>query len=679
MRLVICAVFLLFLFLCDATPIDRTKGFQINKRDELEAKENIMDHITKANSEVQDKFEADINLSGDESDVDLRNEGDVDGPLAPSAQRRRRSAERDKKNMWIGRIVPYVIDSSLTSATATIEEAIAEFHTHSCLVFQPRTDETNYVNFIAKDGCWSSIGRQYWSSEGQEVSLGSGCNNKGIIMHEMMHAVGFWHEQSRPDRNLYVEVLWENIMTGNEYNFNKYSHGKIDNLEVPYDMDSVMHYGTKSFSKNDLPTLRSIIDSTRPLGQRDGFTENDIQKLNALYDCATTGSDGWSSWSGYSPCSTACQKYRQRYCLSTDLNLCPGADSYGVETQTEQCPDDECYARIDGHWGRWSSWGDCSESCGLGNQTRTRLCDDPVPANNGSACTGSSSMDQDCVLVRCGLGPDDCEFDEQGLGLWSQASSDDLDWSRRSGATPSGNTGPSEDHTTGIGYYLYLESSSPAKTGNKARIQSGWFPAVDNRCLQFAYHMFGASMGTLSVKSTDYVSFTETTLWTMSGDQQNEWHIAKVDISSPNQYFISFEAERGTSFTGDLALDDVYFKEYACDSIPPTTEGPTAMQLPIISLGCWKNESPRIFSHLLQNLRSDMDWNNAGSSTQNIINTCYNYAVTKGTQIFGIEFYGECWAPGNVTEQVDYQKYGAGEACWNGVGASNKVNVYQMT
>ena len=63
--------------------------------------------------------------------------------------------------------------------------------------------------------CYSAVGRQYlMTGIGQDLSLGSRCNHKGIVMHLIMHAIGFWHEQSRPDRNLYVEVLWENIQDG---------------------------------------------------------------------------------------------------------------------------------------------------------------------------------------------------------------------------------------------------------------------------------------------------------------------------------------------------------------------------------------------------------------------------------------------------------------------------------
>ena len=57
--------------------------------------------------------------------------------------------------------------------------------------------------------CFSPVGRQYLKKGMQELSIGKGCNSKGIILHELMHALGFWHEQSRSDRQSYLEVLWE--------------------------------------------------------------------------------------------------------------------------------------------------------------------------------------------------------------------------------------------------------------------------------------------------------------------------------------------------------------------------------------------------------------------------------------------------------------------------------------
>ena len=71
----------------------------------------------------------------------------------------------------------------------------------------------------------------------------------GIVMHELMHAAGFWHEQSRADRDDYITINWSNIRKGMEYNFLKYDLRKIDHLGAKYDTCSVMHYGAYAFAK----------------------------------------------------------------------------------------------------------------------------------------------------------------------------------------------------------------------------------------------------------------------------------------------------------------------------------------------------------------------------------------------------------------------------------------------
>ncbi|KAJ7387604.1 hypothetical protein OS493_000939, partial [Desmophyllum pertusum] len=273
----------------------------------------------------------------------------------------------------------------------TVLEAIAEYHKHTCLTFVERTKEPNWLQLFTK--------------------------------------------------------------TGEAHNFNKYDRGKVDMLKVPYDYDSIMHYGTDGFSKNGKATLRSIKDPSRALGQRNGFTPTDIQEINSLYECANAISSGpgWSSWSTFGPCSSHCRKIRQRFCASPNKDAdCPG-QSYGVESQEVVCPDQECNAPIDGHWGRWSSWGSCSKTCGDGTKARTRKCDDPTPANSGKSCSGDDKEQVACITRRCGLGADDCDFDYDGFCRWSNdpKNTDRFQWQGGSGATPSSSTGPSEDHTSG--------------------------------------------------------------------------------------------------------------------------------------------------------------------------------------------------------------------------------------
>ena len=173
---------------------------------------------------------------------------------------------------------------------SVIAAAVKEFEKRTCLKvipLPPGFTNRGHVHVIKDTGCFSSVGMK---GGRQELSLGQGCVFKGIVMHEFMHAAGFWHEQSRPDRDMHVRVHYDNILTLMRFNFKKYEWGKVPNLGLPYDIGSIMHYGPYAFAKDrsrQTLTARSSSGSGR-MGQREGFSSLDVQKLNKLYRCGVT-------------------------------------------------------------------------------------------------------------------------------------------------------------------------------------------------------------------------------------------------------------------------------------------------------------------------------------------------------------------------------------------------------
>ena len=178
-----------------------------------------------------------------------------------SSRRLTVTASVTRDGRWPQGVVPYVIDPGLP-LPHRVANAIAHWHQRTSIRFVPRTNEIHYVQFVDGSGCSSYVGR---IGGRQNVSLNAACST-GNAIHEIGHAVGLWHEQSRQDRDDSVIIHWQNIAAGRAHNFNKYSSGMDVGL---YDHGSIMHYGSFSFSGNGLPTITRL-DGTLIAGQRSG-------------------------------------------------------------------------------------------------------------------------------------------------------------------------------------------------------------------------------------------------------------------------------------------------------------------------------------------------------------------------------------------------------------------------
>ncbi|XP_031425700.1 low choriolytic enzyme-like [Clupea harengus] len=178
--------------------------------------------------------------------------------------------------------VPYVIANQFSQRErAIIEKGLQSFAQSTCIRFTRRTSQKDYVNIQSRSGCWSYVGRRGGE---QVVSLArSGCVYHQVVQHELLHALGFDHEQCRSDRDSHVRILYQNIIRGLEYAFNKIN---TNNLGTPYDYGSVMQYGRYAFSRNRQPTIVPIPDPNAVIGKASEMSRFDIMRVNRLYGCS---------------------------------------------------------------------------------------------------------------------------------------------------------------------------------------------------------------------------------------------------------------------------------------------------------------------------------------------------------------------------------------------------------
>ncbi len=149
---------------------------------------------------------------------------------------------------WQNGIVPYEFDPNVQAWQQTaMLDAMAVWESVANVDFVPRNGQSDYLKIRDANENSSQVGKQ---GGGQTVNIYN-WNYPMVMCHELAHALGFYHEQSRPDRDNYVRINQGNICPGQEHNFDIDDTGVTPN--IPYDFNSIMHYGKFGFARCQNP------------------------------------------------------------------------------------------------------------------------------------------------------------------------------------------------------------------------------------------------------------------------------------------------------------------------------------------------------------------------------------------------------------------------------------------
>ncbi|MDC3252932.1 S8 family serine peptidase [Crocinitomicaceae bacterium] len=166
------------------------------------------------------------------------------------------------------------------------------------------------------------------------------------------------------------------------------------------------------------------------------------------------------------------------------------------------------------------------------------------------------STSWDCELVNCSL--------QDGWYNVPNSAGDDIDWRTDNNGTGTSMTGPSGDHTSGTGKYLYLEGSGNGGSGCVNSTALLYSPCLDmagvNQAeLSFWYHAYGSSIGELHVDAIADGELYEDIMIPIIGAQGDQWINQIVDLSqfTGRKLVVVFRGSTGSGYQSDLALDDI--------------------------------------------------------------------------------------------------------------------------
>ena len=198
-------------------------------------------------------------------------------------------------NWWTNAVVPYEFDGNVSSARrATVLEAMAEWEAVANVIFVPHNVATNYIHIQDHSTENSSM---VGMDGGEQIVNIHTWHELFVIVHELGHALGLWHEQSRPDRNSYITVHFDRIQEDKEHNFD--IHSSDGYIIGPYDFLSLMHYGQCAFSNCD--DCWNNKETCRTISMKPGWES--MQELIGLGE-RISDLDAITMWMMYPPSNT---------------------------------------------------------------------------------------------------------------------------------------------------------------------------------------------------------------------------------------------------------------------------------------------------------------------------------------------------------------------------------------
>ena len=184
-----------------------------------------------------------------------------------------------------------VFEKSSSKKSRKFQDAVREglrlISEKTCLKFVKREKEADFIEFdFTKKTSRSHVGR---IGGKQEIYLSKSVRDFKVV-HEVMHALGFWHEHQRPDRDGHIEILEDNIFPQAKNQFDPLRPDQWEKSNLTYDVDSIMHYSSKAGAKRDnLLSLKKLDGSKIPTNKV--LSRGDIDLLNTFYPCECSGND----------------------------------------------------------------------------------------------------------------------------------------------------------------------------------------------------------------------------------------------------------------------------------------------------------------------------------------------------------------------------------------------------